>query len=65
MENIYYCNIFLPPFANIDPLYFINNVVPVNENLYRASCSEVFCEEAVLKNLAKFTGKHQCQSLAT
>ena len=31
MENIYYCNIFLPPFANIDPLYFINNVVPVNE----------------------------------
>ena len=24
---------------------------------------EVFCQKGVLKNFAKFTGKHQCQSL--
>ena len=23
----------------------------------------VFCKKGVLRNLAKFTGKHQCQSL--
>ena len=30
---------------------------------YRSSRPEVFCKKGVLKNLAKFTGKHQCQSL--
>ena len=25
---------------------------------YRSSCPEVFCKKGVLKNFAKFTGKH-------
>ena len=29
----------------------------------RSSRSEVFCKKSVLKNLAKFTGKHLCQCL--
>ena len=30
---------------------------------YRNSRPEVFCEKSVLRNFAKFTGKHLCQSL--
>ena len=30
---------------------------------YRSSHQEVFCEKGVLRNFAKFTGKHLCQSL--
>ena len=29
----------------------------------RSSCSEVLCKIGVLRNVAKFTGKHLCQSL--
>ena len=29
---------------------------------YRSSCPEVFCKKDVLRNFAKFTGKHLCQS---
>ena len=29
----------------------------------RSSRSEVFCKKRVLRNFAKFTGKHLCQSL--
>ena len=29
----------------------------------RSSRPEVFCKKGVLKNFAKFTGKHLCQSL--
>ena len=29
----------------------------------RSSRPEVFCEKGVLRNFAKFTGKHLCQSL--
>ena len=29
----------------------------------RSSCPEVFCKKGVLRNFAKFTGKHLCQSL--
>ena len=31
--------------------------------LYRSSRTEVFCKKVVLKNFAKFTRKHLCQSL--
>ena len=31
--------------------------------LDRSSRAEVFCKKSVLKNIAKFTGKHLCQSL--
>ena len=30
---------------------------------YRSSRPEVFCKKGVLKNFAKFTRKHLCQSL--
>ena len=29
----------------------------------RSSCPEAFCKKGVLRNFAKFTGKHPCQSL--
>ena len=32
-------------------------------NVHRSSRPEVFCEKGVLRNFAKFTGKHLCQSL--
>ena len=35
----------------------------ISHNLYRGSRPEVFCKKGVLRNFAKFTGKHQCQSL--
>ena len=31
--------------------------------LSRSSRPEVFCKKGVLRNFAKFTGKHRCQSL--
>ena len=31
--------------------------------MYRSSLPEVFCKKGDLRNLAKFTGKHLCQSL--
>ena len=30
---------------------------------FRSSCPEVFYKKGVLRNFAKFTGKHLCQSL--
>ena len=33
------------------------------EHRFRSSRPEVFCRKGVLKNFAKFTGKHLCQSL--
>ena len=30
---------------------------------YRSSHPEVFCKKGVLRNFAKFTGKHLCQGL--
>ena len=35
----------------------------VKVKLYGSSLPEVFCRKGVLRNFAKFTGKHQCQSL--
>ena len=31
-------------------------------SVFRSSCREVFYKESVLKNFAKFTRKHLCQS---
>ena len=31
---------------------------------YRSSRAEVICKKGILKTLAKFTGKHLCQSLS-
>ena len=32
-------------------------------SLFRTSRADVFCKKGVLRNFAKFTGKHQCQGL--
>ena len=43
---------------------FYNLFGNIAKNLnIRSSRTEVFCKKAVLKNFAKFTGKHLCQSL--
>ena len=33
------------------------------ESILRSSCPEVFCKKALLRNFAKFIGKHLCQSI--
>ena len=35
----------------------------LKREIFRSSRPEVFCEKDVLRNFAKFTGKHLCQSL--
>ena len=35
----------------------------LNQKVNRSGRPEVFCEKAVLRHFAKFTGKHLCQSL--
>ena len=35
----------------------------IKPDSYRRSRPEVFCKEGALRNFAKFTEKHQCQSL--
>ena len=34
-----------------------------SQAVFRSSRPEVFCKNGVLRNFAKFTGKHLCQSL--
>ena len=41
----------------------LSEQIETNRVLSRSSCSEVFCKKGVLRNFAKFTGKHLCQSL--
>ena len=41
---------------------FLKYINDHHQNI-RNSCPEVFCEKGVLRNFAKFTGKHQCQNL--
>ena len=43
--------------------YYYNADVCKDPNDYRSSRPEVFCKNGVLKNFAKLTGKHLCQSL--
>ena len=35
----------------------------ISVTLFRSSRPKVFCKKGVLRNFAKFTGKHLCQSL--
>ena len=37
--------------------------VDQNSKIFRSSLLEVFCKKGTLRNFAKFTGKHLCQSL--
>ena len=43
--------------------YYYNTDVCKDPNGYRSSRPEVFCKKSVLRNFAKFTGKHLCMSL--
>ena len=47
--------------------YFNNNILttikPLLIDIFRSSRPEVFRKKDVLKNFAKFTGKHLCHSL--
>ena len=38
--------------------------IPIDTVLFRSSSPEVFCKKSVLRNFAKFTGKHLCQSIS-
>ena len=54
----YHSNIIL--FVNIDFRYFMGRM---SAEKYRSSRPEAFYKNGVLRNFAKFTGKHLCQSL--
>ena len=43
--------------------YYYNTDACKDPSDYRSSRPEVFCKNGVLRNFAKFTGKHLCQSL--
>ena len=43
-------------------LYFLLIISP-QPPIFRSSPPEMFCKKGVLKNIAKFTGKHLCQNL--
>ena len=42
---------------------FRNSVLFTLAIIYRSSRQKVFCKNGVLRNFAKFTGKHLCQNL--
>ena len=43
--------------------YTCDNINNYQNKTARSSRPEVFCKKGVLRNFAKFTGKHLCQSL--
>ena len=45
-------------------LYSVTSKNLENTTLYRSSRPEVFCEKGVLRNFAKFTGKHLCHRVS-
>ena len=51
------------PLSHKRSTYYYNADVCKDPNDYRSNRPEVFCKKGVLKNFAKFTGKHLCQSL--
>ena len=49
-----------------DCIFFLRHIFKVSlkfQTFFESSRPEVFCEKGVLKNFAKFTGKHLCLSL--
>ena len=46
-------------FVTLDPIFFSNMMLQKKMfNRFRSSRTEVFCKKGVLRNFAKFTGKH-------
>ena len=58
---------FIPEFDNSSTGSLPSNQSPItrrkDRSMFRSSRQEVFCKKGVLRNFAKFTGKHLCQSL--
>ena len=52
---------FLKPktFSNLNKNIWIKNIM---RPIFRSSRPQVFCKNGVVRNFAKFTGKHLCQS---
>ena len=46
-----------------EQFFFNTSVSSTVWPIFRSSRPELFCKKGVLRNLAKFTGKHLCQSL--
>ena len=42
----------------------LENHLSITFTKYKSSRLEVFCKKGVLRNFAKFTGKHLCQVLS-
>ena len=51
------------PLSHKRSTQYYNADVCKDPNYYKNSRPEVFCKKGVLRNFAKFTGKHLCQSL--
>ena len=43
--------------------FYLHHLFPKCCTISRSSCPEVFCKKGLLRNFAKFTEKHLCQSL--
>ena len=65
--SCYWLKFYLPQQAQALKQEYINSgklsMKWENIRTCRSSRPEVFCKKGVLRNLAKFTGKHLCQSL--
>ena len=46
-----------------DSFTYILDLPKISTKIIKNSRQEVFCKKGVLRNFAKFTGKHLCQSL--
>ena len=53
----------LMPLSHKLSTYYYNTDVCKDPSDYKSSRPEVLCKKGVLRNFAKFTGKHQCQCL--
>ena len=51
------------PLSHKHSTYYYNTDICKDPSDYRSSRPEVFCKKSILRNFAKFTGKHLCQSL--
>ena len=67
MKNFIFCAVkkflTLPQVTLMLLRIFGSTVLTVSFKIFRSSHPEVFCKKGVVKNFAKFTGKHLCWSL--
>ena len=60
-QRKYYITAFTKEALDVHCIFYQPKTNALNIN--RSSCLEAFCKNGALINLAKFTGKHFCQSL--